>query len=258
MLPAAGLALILALALTAGPLAAYTVVLKDGSTIQAKTKYQLQGDRALITLPNGTQTFVRASQIDVARTEQANKVDYGNAVVLRDPAGAAVTPPPAQPRGKRLSDLIGSEQAVPRELPENRREARRESGPVGRTSSGFADLTGLPRKPFSPLDAASELQQFYRAQQVEDVGIYQGTKAGRPLLEITTNSEAAVFRALTVSSNALLHVRRSNPAVEALELLLLTPTKERAGQFVLTPELAAELAAKKVEVAAFFVSNVQF
>lgn len=243
--------------LTTAPLAAYTVVLKDGSTIQAKVKYQVQGDRAVITLPNGTQTFVRANQIDVARTEQANKLDYGTAVVLRgDPSSAAPAPPPAQ--GKRLSDLIARDQAVPRALPEIRRETKREAAPVGRTTSGFSDLAGLPRKPFSPLEAASGLQQFFRGQQIEEVAIYQGTQAGRPLLEVTTNSEAAVFRALTVSSNALLHVRETHPGIEALELLLVTPTKERAGQFVLTPQMAAELVAKKVEVSAFFLDHVQF
>jgi hypothetical protein len=251
------LAALLAIVVATAPLAAYTVVLKDGSTIVAKTKYQLQGDRAVITLPNGTQTFVRANQIDVARTEQANKIDYGTAVVLRgDPSSAAAPPPPAQ--GKRLSDLIARDQAVPRALPEIRRETRREAGPLGRTSSGSSDFASLPRKPFSPLEAASVLQQFFRGQQIEEVAIYQGTQAGRPLLEVTTNSEAAVFRALTVSSNALLHVRGTHPGIEALELLLVTPTKERAGQFVLTPQMAAELVAKKVEVSAFFLDHVQF
>jgi hypothetical protein len=61
-----------------------------------------------------------------------------------------------------------------------------------------------------------------------------------------------------VGSNALLHVRQTNPSVAALELLLLTPAKKRAGQFVLTPRMAEELVARKVEAGAFYVRNVQF
>ena len=88
--------------------------------------------------------------------------------------------------------------------------------------------------------------------------IYQGSQGDRPLLELTTPSEGAVFRVLEVSSNALLHIRGTHPKVAAFELLMMTPDRQRAGQFVLTPEMAADLAAKQVEVAAFFLRNVQF
>ena len=58
------------------------VVLKGGKTIAAKEKYRIEKGRAIITLPNGTQTFVPADQIDVARTEEMNRAGYGTAVVL--------------------------------------------------------------------------------------------------------------------------------------------------------------------------------
>jgi hypothetical protein len=251
------LALLVLLAVAAGPLAAYTIVLKDGSQIQAKEKYKLQGKRAVITLPNGTQSFIDAATIDVARTEQANKVDYGTAVVLGDTPGAT-PPPPPRAESKRLADLISKENTVPRELPEVRRETTRREGSVGRTRAGFPDFGALARKPFSSLEAAADLQSFFRSQEVEEVAIYQGTQGDRPLLEVTTNSEAAVFRALTVSSNALLHVRQTHPRVAALELMPVTPSRERAGQFVLTPEMAEELVARRVEPGTFYVRNVQF
>ena len=44
----------------------------------------------------------------------------------------------------------------------------------------------------------------------------------------------------------------------ALEVVMKTPARERAGQFVLTPETATALVAKKVDAPAFFVANVQF
>src|SRR4028119_2010381 len=79
--------------LTAGPLAAYTIYLKDGSTVQSKGKYRVQNGKAYITLPNGTQTFIDAKEIDVKRTDEANKADYGGNAVIPQEA----TPPPGAP-----------------------------------------------------------------------------------------------------------------------------------------------------------------
>jgi hypothetical protein len=245
--------------LAASPLAAYTVYLKDGSTVMAKEKYRIENGKAIITLLNGTQSFIDARSIDVRRTEEANKTDYGNgAVVLNQPNPAA--PAPLPPRKTTISDLIASRPDV-RRAPEVRRDTAREAaaaGRVGKTRAGFVDFAGLGRKPYTNVDVASDLQQFFRGQGVEEVEIYAGTQADRPLLEITTNSEASVFRALTTAANALLHLRENQKKVGALELLLTTPERGRAGQFVLTPEMAADLVAQKVEVAAFFVHNVQF
>jgi hypothetical protein len=94
---------------------------------------------------------------------------------------------------------------------------------------------------------------------VEGVEIYQGTQSGRPLAEITTSSEGSVFKALSVGANAVLHIRDRFPqTVSGLELVMVTPARERAGQFVLTPEMAEDLVAKRVNLVAFYLENVQF
>ena len=46
--------------------------------------------------------------------------------------------------------------------------------------------------------------------------------------------------------------------VEALELVLTTPEHERGGQFVITPEIAAQLMSKEVDLPTFFLAHVQF
>jgi hypothetical protein len=250
--------------LAVGPLFAYTIFLKDGSSIQSKEKYTINGDRAVITLPNGTQTFVPAKQIDVARTDQANTNDYGSAVVIDEShqAPQAAAPPPAA--RKTLADLIQNKTAVPRPLPQARRESRggtgasASPGALTKTKAGFLDLATVSRKPFSQLDVTSELQQFFHGQGIEEVEVYQGTQGDRPLVEINTNSEGAVFKALTTSATALLRIRERHPKIESFELLLTTPSKERAGQFVITPQLAADIVSRNVEVSAFYLSNVQF
>ena len=244
--------------LAAGPLLAYTIYLKDGSSVQAKEKYRVVNGRAIILLLNGTQSFVDANAIDVKRTEEANRVDYGgNAVVIQTPQGPAPPQPPT--RKTKLQDLLVSRGTGELELPQARRSGPREDPKArARTRTGFQDLSTLARKPYPHLDVASALQAFFRSQGVEGVEIYQGTQADRPLLEFSTPSEAAVFRSLQVSANALLHVRDAHSKVAGLELLMTTPERQRAGQFVMTPEMAEELSAKRVTVAAFYLSNVQF
>jgi hypothetical protein len=252
-------ALALAAALfAAAPLFAYKIVLKDGSTIVAREKYKISGARALIILPNGTQTFFDAAQIDAARTEQANQSDYGTAIVI-DTGKTKPAPPPVS-KERSLADLIQSrESQQPRDLPSARREPKREAaGALAKTKAGYLDLATLPRKPFALLDAAAELQQFFHGQGIDEVEVYQGSEPDRPLVEVVANSEAGVFRALGVAANALLRVHDAHPRVGSLELLMSTPTKERAGQFVLTPQAAANLVAKSVEMSSFYLNNVQF
>lgn len=246
----------------AAPLRAtgYTVVFTDGKAVVIKEKYKVQNGRAIFVQLNGTQTWVPANTIDVAKTEAANRDGYGIAVVLPG-APQDVGPPPAQiPRDRTIGDLIATRGAGPRDIVPNKRiKAAPTTGGMVKTKAGYIDLGALPRRPYSHPDITAEMQQFFHSQGIEEVEIYEGTQADRPLVEISTNSEGSVFKALTTSANALLHVRESlQGRVSAFDLLLMTPSRERAGQFVLTPELAADLVAKKVEVAAFFLRNVQF
>ena len=81
---------------------AYTIVLKDGSTLQAKEKYTVKNGRAIIILLNGAQTFVPVDQIDVPKTEQANKLGLGTGVLVPG-SPQDVGTVPAQPRKDEAS-----------------------------------------------------------------------------------------------------------------------------------------------------------
>lgn len=237
----------------------YLVYLKDGHTIAAKEKYKVDKGKAIITLLNGTQSFIPLDQVDVAKSDQANRDGYGSAVVLPG-APQEVVPAGKAPTDRTLGDLIKSREAAPRELPATRRDKNTAApGRMIKTKAGFNDLSTLPQKTFPNAEVATELRQSFHSQGVDDVEIFEGTQSDRPLLAITTNSEGSVFKALSVAANALLRVRDLYPnKVGALELVLSMPSRERAGQFVLTPEQASELAAKKTDLASFFVRNVQF
>jgi len=243
--------------LAAGPLAAYTIYLKDGSTLQAKGKYRIEGTKAYIVLPNGTQTFIKASEIDVKRTETANQADYGgNAVILQEatPATDGTPPPPPQ---RRLSDVIAKRGA---ELPGPQRQPVKAT-PLDTVKSvnGHPDFTSILRRGYEPADIAAEIRSFFAGQRVPEVIVYAGTQPSHPLVQVTVGTETEVFHGLAVAATAILQIRDRFPGkIDAFDLLLVTAAGERGGQFVLTPEMASDLVAKKVQLAAFFIENVQF
>ena len=78
-----GAALVLAATLLAAPLFAYTIFLKDGSTIIAKEVHRVEGDRVIITLPNGTETFIALEEVDLERTKAFNANNIDGASVAR-------------------------------------------------------------------------------------------------------------------------------------------------------------------------------
>ncbi len=254
----AGLLAVLLL-LCAGPLAAYTIWLKDGTSVAARGKYQVKNGKAIITLVNGEQSSLDAALIDVARTEAANRgKDYGATDLGNTRVVPGEEPPP--PADKSLHDLVATHRPSSRELPAAKRtSAAAATAQAARSRGGFLDLSTLQHVPYAGTEVAVALQQFFRSQGIEEVQIWSGTQPDRPLVEVTAGSEASVFQSLTSSANALLRLRERFPqAVAALEVVMKTPSREKAGQFVLTPETAADLVAKKLEVQAFFVNNVQF
>jgi hypothetical protein len=242
-----GLVTVLVL-LLAAPLAAYTIYFKDGRTLNIKGKPRIANGRAVVTLLNGTQASLDPAQIDDRKTEEMNQRDLGAAVIIDQGVKqqqATATPQP-EPQS-RLSDISGRG-VGPRDEPARRNPA----APTGAT----AILSS--RSPYGDSAIASELSQFFLGQKAEGVGIFQGSQ-GRPLAQVTTSSETSVFRALLTSANALLHIRGRYPQkVDGLEIVMITPAGERAGQFTLTPDMAEDLVAKRVGLVSFFLNNVQF
>lgn len=251
----------------AAPLAAYTIYFKDGSRLIAREKYRVEGEKAYIVLQNGAESVYSASEIDVERTREANQSNYGTALVLED-GKVKETAIENVPRREQptLRDLIKSGAAGPSNVPDRPRpDATPEvvqpvepepTGP-GRTLAGFLDLATLEHRGFADLDLAGELSQEFLRREVNDVHIYQGSTARRPLVEVVAGSEASVFRAIRVAAVGLLELDQRYPGqIEAIELLLVTPKGARAGQFVLTPERVDEL--RTLDTPTFYLRYVQF
>ena len=249
MIRRTAVAVLLAL-VTAVPSMAYTIYLKDGSRIIAREKYVIDGERAIITLENGTQTFLAADEIDVARTDSANTSNLGDALIFEDgefvQRGTKETP-----KRETLSDLIERGGATV----QGPTRSRGETAPL---PVGATNIESAQRLPMRDIELAAAMKQALNDSGLTSAVVYQGTEQGRPLVEVVAESEASVFNGLELVSKALLAVRETHPACDVLELLLTTSEHERAGEFELTAAMAQQIEGKQVELPAFYIEHVRF
>lgn len=254
--------LLLALALlVAGPaMASYVIFLKDGTRLVTEAKYRVVGDKAVMTLQNGTTVSHPVSQIDVERTEKANESGLGSAVMIEGGQKKEVNSKSDFDQQKRLSDLISTSDAGLRRLPESRRQVKPQTQrTVSQTPAGYPDLLSLPREPFQHLEVSASLQQAFVVRNIEGVGIFRGLGGDRPMIEVPANSEASVFKAMVTAAKALLDTRERYPdLIDGIDLLMITSNNKRAGQFTILPEMATALMGGQIEPSQFFIKYVQF
>lgn len=236
------LGLALAAAFLAPVLLAYNVKLKDGSIIFARSKYEVKGAKAIITLQNGTVTQIDLALIDVAGTEQYNRDNPGNVIAIV-PGGDKVIPVPVvvPVPTRSLQDAIRARKM--------RLEARSAKGAAGGEqqagspeSSSRVDMT-VEAAFRNVFDGASITQ--YRLADFR----------GKLRLLATTNSEEAVFNTLSAAARALADLGNAGKTV-AVEIMLTTSGGESAGSFVMTTDQGRLLVNGGVSVADFFVRNV--
>ena len=247
-------------ALLATPASAYIVILKNGSQITTQKKYEVRGDKVFLTLQNGTTASYKASEIDFAKTDEVNRYGTLNNSQVLDVKDQAANPAPKQDDERSFGDLISNRNLA---LPDQGRKKSTvdpaENTKSGTTSAGFVNLPALPRKPFAEADLSSEIMAYLRGQGVDDIRIFQGSKAKRALVEIVASSEASVFKTMKDAANCMVQLEGRFPKkLEAIELYLTADGKLPAGQFTLTPDLANQLASGRIEPATFFVRYVEF
>ncbi len=229
-----------ALVLAASSALAYVVKLKDGSLIFARVKYTVKGDKAIITLENGTVTAIKLDQVDVEGSEQYNKENFGNVVALDTPESRKPTaiPNAAAAAVPRLQDYI--------------REKKPRMGLPPSPSEKAVDGEGPS---FQAVDA--NLQSAF-AKVFDGAGITQYKLTnfrGKTGLLVTTNTEEAVFNALNAAARAL-----SDPSSRGvpvtLHIVLTTSSGESGGTLEMTPEQARLLVNGQITAADYFVQNV--
>ena len=230
---------IAALLLSASAALGYVIKLKDGSLIFARSKYTVKGNRAIITLENGTVTAINLDQIDEAGSEKYNKENFGNVVAIDTPDSRKPTIAPDGPPALRVQDYIRDKK--PRmELPNGQKES---TGEVGAGSS------------FAPVD--SNLQTAF-SKIFDGAGITQYKLTnfkGKTRLLVTVNTEANAFNALNAAARGLSDPG-SRGVATTIQIILTTSSGDAAGTLDMSPEQARLLVNGIMTAADYYVNNV--
>lgn len=264
VLPAT-LLVLLGVAMLAAPAMGYIVYLKDGTQLSTQDKYRIEGDKAYLTMLSGTESVIDASEIDVAKTEEINKVSYGQAKLIEGSKTVQITDRQlvGQPQPETLSQFVkrtGRQLNLPSNAPPPAiPQAEVEGVEVATTAAGFVDLREISRAPYPQEELATELMSYLREQDHEGLGVFQGTRPGFALVDIGTDTEATVFKAMRDCANALVQLREgSGRSLAGLQVLMTASNGVRGGQFTLTPELADILLSGTLKPEAFFLRYVEF
>lgn len=230
---------IAALLLSASAALGYVVKLKDGSLIFARSKYTVKGNRAIITLENGTVTAINLDQIDEAGSEKYNKENFGNVVAIDTPDSRKPTIAPDGPPALRVQDYIRDKK--PRmELPTGQKESSGEAG----TGTSFAPVDSNLQTAFSKIFDGAGITQYKLTNF-----------RGKTRLLVTVNTEENAFNALNAAARGL-----SDPAsrgvATTIQIVLTTSSGDSAGTIDMTPEQARLLVNGMMTAADYYVKNV--
>lgn len=235
---------LLALAFGAADSFAYSVKLKDGSIIFARMKYEVKGNKAIITLQNGTVTQIDVSAIDIPGTEQYNKENPGNVIAIQQGESKEINVPALKaPPTVSLQEVI-------------RKRKMRLGEPPAKSPQGEAgEAAGSTQTSWQAVDPAVEVA-FRKVLDGAAITQYRlASYRGKLRLLGTANSEEGVFSLLSASARALAELpEKARPA--AVEIVLTTQTGESAGSFEMTSDQARQLVNGSISVADYFVKNV--
>jgi hypothetical protein len=243
--------ILLLIILLSSPLAAYQIFLKDGSSISAKEKYRVQGDRAIIVLNSGTETSIPLVEIDVARTEEANKHNLGSSATLIDDSVEIVPRTDTPGTREALGDLVRRQQGA--------NAARTAvSAKIPRTEAGFVDLIALTKKRHADEDHVRRLSAALQENGLTAYEIWAGSAPERTLVELVAESRSGVLDSLTATAKVFASLQAEGAAPQVLELLIRTATGGRAAMISFDGENAQLLAKGRIEVGDFFIEYVHF
>jgi len=249
-------AVLVALALVAAPGWAYTVFLKDGSSIQASGKYTVEGDLALIRLQSGTTSSIPLAQIDIARTDAANQNHYDSTtMVIEGGQATGLEAGTEAPRKQTLSDLIKERTDGELRRPGAQAPAEVPDVPV---AIQRLSATRPSRAPYPDTAVATQLLGFVSARGISAVSVHRGRQEDVPMLAFETQSEGSVFKAIVAGASALVQARAAGASIGGVEVLCETPDGGTGGSFDLSPELARRVLSGDYEITRFFVENVRF
>ena len=216
---------------------AYVVVLKDGSKLFGKTKYEVRKDFAVFTLENGNVAEVPMSKVDVAATEEYNKDNVGNVLVLNTPSAKVLeTPKNTSTDRQNLSRYIQQHEAQPR-------------------TPRSENKTAAPRP--APQEIADPLIIREAIRILEGAGVTQYKLEVGPKVVLIADHEDGVFRGIAAAARLAQDLTSIGKA-PALEVEIVSSTGSDGGRFRMTAENIKALTEGSMTASEYFVQNVIF
>lgn len=221
----------------------YTIVLKDGTHYNAKTKWTIQNGKAFVTLESGSTMTINPNEIDVAKTDEVNKLDMGNVTVLGHEQQAV---PSAAKQAPTLGQMV-----------KMRRQQQPQPTPPPATPSTHGTAPAAPSPVADNLDPRLK-DTFERAY--ENVGIFEHKLTGTNRsvrVQLVADSEEKVFNA--ISATAFLIARNAgidNLQIDLVELYMATTTGGAAGRFQINRADADSINNKAISLQDYFVRKV--
>jgi len=226
--------------LIAGSAHAYVVVLKDGSKIFARKKYDVKGANAIIVLENGNITQLPFSQIDVPASDKYNKENVGNVIALDTPQSAVLQAPKTPANEKEnLSQFIRERQRESKEKPPTANPAERRAGEAP------------PVETPDPL-VAREADRIFGAQNVTKYQVHPG-----PRVTFVADGEDAVFNAMSAAARLAADLAGIHKA-DSLDVEIVSSAGADSGRFRMTSDSVAALVAGAMTPSEYYVRNVIF
>ena len=225
--------------------AVYVVILRNGTRVVAKEKYQIKGPNAVFVTKIGTLTSIPLSQVDVQATEKVNALHLGDAKSL---------------------DWVDVQKVVPTPTP------TRAVSSLGHIREGIATKEGEAARP-TPTPGVMFRDTHYRDAQIdqafqqglESYHLYlyrtsQGTEPNYLFIEIQVNGQPETLKALqaVTATYQILVEKAPDRAPERVEVQMLNEAGKEAGVFRLSAVDANELVTGKVSPENFYLQHVIF
>ncbi|HEY5610457.1 MAG TPA: hypothetical protein VIL97_04570 [Thermoanaerobaculia bacterium] len=227
--------------------AVYVVVMRDGTRYKATEKWTVTGGKAIIKLENGSVIQVDPKEIDVAKTDETNRLGLGDARLINTAQSQTPTTSNARKEsafgGVKLRDLPPSPSAKQTTAP----------GPAAPQPNKPADDGTVP---------ANIVSKFEKAY--ENVGLFGArlTSNGSRILhvELAADNEDQVFKAISATSFVLANLAQisNGSSIDMVELYMATMRAGAAGRFHMTPEDAATITNKQMTWQQYYVTKVLF
>jgi hypothetical protein len=217
------------------PLRAYVIVLKDGSKVFGKKKYEVKRDFAVFTLESGNIAEIPLAKVDVPATETYNKENVGNVLVLDRPdAKVLETPKSTSTDRQNLSRYIQQQFKQPK-------------------AAGSTPSKPAPAKP-APADAMM-IREAIRI--LEGAGVTQYRLQAGPKVVLVADQDEDVFRALSAVAR-LAQDLTSLGKIASLEVEFVSSTGSEGGTFRMTADNVKDLTEGQITPSEYFVQNVIF